>query len=128
MVLKDIMTMVKGVLLTLAPQLKKADAQHGVKELNEAIAGGLTLGYVLAARFKDGVGVDDLAALWDTWKNDAEVQKALKDAVDGYDKIPAEAGELDWGDGLELAANVVDYVPKYVDALKKEEPVAPPVA
>lgn len=120
--LNQVMIMLKSVLMMMAPQLKKADSVEGVKEIKEALDGSLALGVVLAERLKDGVGIDDLSALWTRWGEDQELRDKLKAAVDGYEKISAEAKDLDLGEGLELASVMVDYVPKYVDALKKEDP------
>lgn len=119
--LDKIVMMLKSVLLMLAPNFKKADSQHGVKELTEAVDGSLALGVVLAERLKDGVGLDDLGALWDKWKNDPVIQEKLKNAVDGYEKISAEAKDLDAGEGMEVAVVAIDYAPKFVEALKKPE-------
>lgn len=123
--LKGIMGMIKSVLVMLAPQLKKADSQHGVQELSEAISGVNELGLVLAKMLKDGFQVvDDAAMLWNELGNNAQVKDALQKAVQGLGNVPQEVKDLDVGEGLELGALVVDYVPKYVDALKKD-PVAP---
>lgn len=122
--LEKIITIVKGIFTMLAPQLKKADSKEGVKELSEAVDGSLALGVVLAERLKDGVGMDDLGALWDTWKNDEVIKAKLEAAVEGYKKIGVEVKDLDAGEGIEVAGLMLDYVPKYVDALKKDESAA----
>lgn len=117
---KKILMLLKGFADTMAPQFKDPNSTHSIKETKEALDGALMLGLVLAERLKDGVGLDDLGALWDKWKNDPVVQEKLKAAVDGYENIDEEVGDLDTGEGLELGSVAIDYVPKYMDALKKE--------
>lgn len=119
--LKKLMDTVKSMLLALAPQFKDPKSEHPVKELKEGLRGGFLLGLVLTERLKDGLQVSDLSALWKKWGDDPEVQKVMKEAVDGYKSIPDEAGDIDAGEGMELVAELADYVPRYVDALKKKE-------
>ncbi len=119
--LNKVVLMLTSVIAMLAPQMKSEDSVHGIKDLKEAVDGSLALGLVIAERLKDGVGFDDLAALWDKWKNDEEIQAKLKAAVDNYKAIPEQAKDVDAGEGLELAAVALGYVTKYVDALKKED-------
>ena len=121
MKLEKIMTLVKTVLALVAPELKKEDSTHGVKEMGEAMVGINELSVFLATRFKDGVGLDDVKALWDKLSDDDGFKEKLKAAAQGANLIPAELKDIDGGEALELAAIQLDYIPKLVEALKKEE-------
>lgn len=118
----------KGVLALVESQLGAEAPEHGVKELKEAVSGVLALSVFMAGQLKDGVGLDDFAALLSKWENDAEFKSKLKAAVDGYDKLKDEAKDLDAAEVSELLTVVVDYVEPLVDALKKPEAEAPAVS
>ena len=122
--LNKILGLIKNVLDMVAPQLKKETSTVGTKESREAVAGVMELSVCMAERLKDGIGLDDLSALWAKWQTDPILQGKLKAAVDGVGAVQAEAEDMDAGEAVELVADVVDYVPKFLDALK---PVPPSV-
>lgn len=117
---KKVFSLLVQVLGFLAPALKSADSVVGIKETKEMIIGVNELGLVLMNGFKDGIQFSDFAAFWSHYRNDTAFQLALKAAWDNYQAIPAEIKDIDVGEGLELAAVQLEYVPKLVDALKKE--------
>ena len=94
--------------------------KESIKELSEGLVGVLEFALFMAERFKDGIGLDDMSALWDKWKNDPDFKAKMKAAVDGSEKIPAEAKDLDLNEGMQLAMLMLPYVPKFIDAMKKE--------
>ena len=51
---------------------------------------------------------------------DEEFKKVVSAAYEGYGKIPAEVKDIDAGEGLELIALQTEYIPKFINAFKKE--------
>lgn len=76
---------------------------HGVKETKEALLALVILGKFVADRLKDGVSFDDAVALAGALGVDGEFKSKVMAGVAGAEKIPAEVGEIDLADGLELA-------------------------
>jgi len=87
----------------------------GVKETKELLEGVLHLGLVLARALKDGVQIADAKAVLDALLKDEEVKEAVK----GVKHIGAELKDLDLGEGLQLGKLLLDYVPKFLEAVKK---------
>lgn len=119
--LKKVFGLLVQVISFLAPSLKSDESVVGVKETKEMIVGINEVGLVLMGGFKDGVQFSDFASFWSTYQNDANFKLVLQAAWDNYQAIPAEIKDIDVGEGLELAAVQLEYVPKMLDILKKEE-------
>ena len=100
--------------------------EHGIKETKEALEGVMELALFLAERLKDGVGLDDAAAVFDKLKNDDLFTARMKAAYEGIGMIDDEMGDLDAEEIVELAACLLPYIPKLVKAFKKEEEAAAP--
>ena len=77
--------------------------QYGVKETSEGLLALVVLGKFVADRLKDGAQLDDALALGQKLIADGEFKSVVTAGVEGADKIPAEVGELDVADMLELA-------------------------
>jgi len=90
----------------------------GIKETKEAIDGLFAIGECAWARFKDGVGVDDAAAIWDKIKNDDEFRDTMMDAYQGWQAIPGEIGDLDAGETVELVVHVAKKIPGLLSFFK----------
>jgi hypothetical protein len=77
--------------------------QYSVKETSEGLLALVVLGKFVADRLKDGAQLDDALALGQKLMTDGEFKSIVSAGVDGAEKIPAEIGELDVADYLELA-------------------------
>ena len=121
--LNKILGMLKNVLMMLAPGMKSTESTHGTKEVTEALVAANEITLDLIGRFKDGVGFEDFAGFWTKLKTDAAFEEKLKAGFDQYALIPAEVKDIDGGEGMELAAVQIDFIPKFVDSFKKEEVV-----
>lgn len=120
--LNQVIAMLRAVLATLIPGLKKADSTVGVTETKEAFRAVNAIAVLVAERMKDGLQVgEDFAAVFDKMVNDEEFKTVVGDGWDKMDQIPAEFQNIDIGEGLELADEVVGYVPQWLEALKKVE-------
>ncbi|MCH8156182.1 MAG: hypothetical protein IID18_00255 [Nitrospinae bacterium] len=95
--------------------------EKDIRNLKEAIVGILELSIAIAPLLKDGIGLNDLGALWDIWKNDTNLKEKLIVAIEGYDQIPDEVSDLSIAEGMEVAMVLLPYVPKLIDAFKKED-------
>jgi len=120
MKLAQILIMIRGVLATVIPQLKKVDSIEGIKETKEALIGVNALAVFMAVRFADGVDLGDLKALWDKWSDDEEFQNIMKAAAENVGRVKAEIQDIDGGEGLELVNVQLDYLPKLLEAFKKQ--------
>lgn len=92
---------------------------ESVKEVKEAVLGLQELVLVLVPLLKDGVQLGDAVALMGKLQSDANLMAALKNAVDGIGKVPAEVKDLDLSEGMELAMMQIGFIPKLLEALKK---------
>ena len=93
-------------------------SMHGIKETEEALEAILLLGLMFWKSFHDGFQVDDLGALWDTYKHDDDFNEAMGNAFDGYKNIPAEVKDLQLDEAIALSAVMMKYLPKYLNAIK----------
>lgn len=121
MTMEKIIGMVKSVLTMLAPSLKNEASVHGVKEFRELLKGCLAVALILVKKFKDGVQFSDFTEFYTAITSDGDFKKTLEEAYDGYNKVPEELKDIDAGEGLEVACDVIDFVPEFAKALKKEE-------
>lgn len=83
---------------------------HGVKETKEALLALVILGKFVADRLKDGAQLEDAMALGTALLADSEFKAVVMAGVNGADQVPAELGELDLADGLELARVIPDML------------------
>lgn len=93
----------------------------GVKETKEALVGVFEVSIFIAERLKDGIGVDDAFAIFDKLKNDDDFKNKIAEAYKGVEAVSEEIKDLDAQEGVDLALLVVSYVPKFLDAFKKDE-------
>lgn len=82
---------------------------HGVKETKEGLVAVVKLGKFVAERLKDGVDLGDLSAVV-AKLGDEQFKAVVMAGIEGIDKVPAEMGELDLADGLELAMVLPDLL------------------
>ena len=74
----------------------------GIKETKEALVLGFALAQIIKDLSKDGFQVSDTVACAEKLLSDEVVGK-IRAAVEGAGQIPAEAGDVDLFEGLELA-------------------------
>lgn len=98
-----------------APEQQK----YTVKETKEFMIGINEISLLLVQRFSDGMQLDDATAIWDKIRNDPDFRAKVEAAYDNYQLIPKELGDLDMAEGMELGATQLQYVPKFLTALKK---------
>lgn len=91
-----------------------------IKETREVLVAVNELAVFLVERLKDGVGFDDVAAIYDKLKNDEDFKTKMQMAYDNIALVPDEVEDIDIAEGVELATVQLSYVPKYIEALKKE--------
>lgn len=93
----------------------------GIKETKELLVGVNEVGLVLMKHFKDGVQFKDALELFESIRSNPELLAKLYAAYEGYGNLPMELNDLDIKEGIELAQVQLEYLPKLVDALKKEQ-------
>jgi len=100
---------------------------HGIQETKEALIGINELALALAERFADGVQFGDMIAFWDKLQKDEVFRAKLTAAYEGWSKVSAEVGDLDVQESLELVTVQMNFIPRYIETLKKgpAAPVAP---
>ena len=96
---------------------------HGTEETKEALEAVLEVAVCLIDRFKDGVQLSDISALWDKLSNDSEFQAIILKAQDNVSAVPTELAGLDAKEAVEVFGGcLLKYFPKIYDAFKKEMP------
>lgn len=96
-----------------------SEEKLGIQESKEAIDGAVELSKFVIQRGKDGIGIDDAAALVSKLLSDAEFKAKLEDAVRGAQNIPAEIKDLDFSEGVELAVHAASKAKEIIDEIKK---------
>jgi hypothetical protein len=90
------------------------------KDLNELVIGLLELSLqVVEVAKKDGFNTMALVDLYQHIWKDEDVKAKVMAAIDGYKNVPANLKEVDFNEGIQLAALLVSYAPKFVAALKQ---------
>lgn len=91
---------------------------ENVKEVKEALVGINEVAILLIKNLKDGAQISDAAAIIAQLMADEALKAKLSAAVAGCSAIPAELGDLDLAEGLELGMVQLSYIPKILEALK----------
>lgn len=81
----------------------------GVKETKEGILALVVLGKFVAERLKDGVQMDDAAALVAKLGDEAFKAKVMA-GIEGMEKIPAEVKDIQLAELLEIAQIIPDVL------------------
>lgn len=118
--MKKVFSLAQTVLALVAPQLKKEDSVHGIKETKEALIGVNEVSLCLAEKFKDGVQFTDFTEFYAKITTDEEFKNKLKAAYDNYQAIPEEIKDVDAGEACELLAVQLDYTPKIIEVFAKD--------
>lgn len=103
-----------------APQLKSEDSKEGIKETKEALIGVNEVSLFMCEKLQDGVQFSDATDFYSKLTSDEAFKAKVKEAYEGYDKIPSEVKDVDAGEGLELASVQVGYVEKFLACFKKQ--------
>lgn len=90
----------------------------GIKETKELLVAADEVALVVVANIKNGVG-GEFTAFYEKLTTDPEFKAKLQAAWDKHAEIPAEMGDIDVGEGLELAMLEISYIPKFLAALGK---------
>lgn len=91
----------------------------GIKELKDTIEALLEVSLKITSVLKDGYQASDLAVIFELFTKDEEMKKKIALAYDGISKVGGEVKDLDISEGIELTIAFIQYVPKFITALKK---------
>jgi hypothetical protein len=101
-------------------QIQQIDRRFkGIKETTELIQGVTLLAVFLTKHIKDGLGVDDVMALFQKMQTDPAFQSALIKASEGIQEVPAELDDLDFEESITLGVLGLNFVKEIVSALKE---------
>ncbi len=92
---------------------------YPIKETKELLIGLNELSLLLIDRLKDGIGMDDMTAIWAKLRDDEEFKAKIEAAYKDANKIPAEVKDIDLAEGLDLVQAQIAYIPKIIEKLKK---------
>jgi len=84
----------------------------GIKESKEIIIAGFALTRFVRERAKDGLDLSDAGAFALKLANDEAFRTLLIEAAKGADQTLAEAKDLDFDEGIELALLIKDELEK----------------
>ena len=91
----------------------------GIKETTEVIIAANLLTCFLIERLKDGVQMNDFSAAYEKLILDEGFKNAMRDAYKDIEKVPAEMGDLDGIEMVELSSLQINMIPKLLSAIKK---------
>lgn len=80
-----------------------------VKELKEAIAFGFAVAAIVKGRLADGYQTEDILGIVEDLTSESNLE-SLKIALDGASLIPAEAGDVDLFEVLDLARFTIEQI------------------
>ena len=76
---------------------------------------------LLITLLKDGFQVyKDFSAIFSKIREDESFRNVLKEAYTGIGKVPAEMGDLDMGEIVQLVGTQTGYLPRLLEAIKKQ--------
>jgi hypothetical protein len=117
--MEKIVQLVSKVLGLLIPYLKKDDSKFGVKETKEVIVAINEIGVIIARLLKDGAQGSDLVSFYAAVMGSQDMKDKIADAYLNFKALPEEIVDLDLGEGAELLKLQVEYLPLYIEELKK---------
>lgn len=118
--MNKVFLLAQSVIAMIAPQLKKDDSVHGIKETKEALIGVNEVSLCLAEKFKDGIQFTDFTEFYAKVTTDADFKGKIEAAYENYKAIPEEIKDVDAGEACELLAVQLDYTPKFLDVFSKQ--------
>lgn len=93
--------------------------KHGIKETKDVIKAGMEMSIRMIQIFKDGAQLSDVGSVLALLQEDDEFKAKMMEAYEGYQKIPAELGDLSIFEMVELSKCLYDCIPMLLEALKK---------
>ena len=104
-----------------------AETKLGIKESKEALLAILEIAEVLGPILRDGFQAgEDLGKLVAAFASNEELKSKLGAAIDKADQIPAEMGDIDLSEGIELLITAAPELPKILEAWKKPDVIVDP--
>lgn len=89
-----------------------------VKETKELLTALNEISLILISEFKDGVSVEDIAPIFAKIKANPDLSDKLIELYNKANLIPEELKDLTLAEGVELGLIQLQYVPKFIEALK----------
>ena len=89
--------------------------KKGIEEAKELMIGINKLVLIFVREFKDGFQGEDLVTVFSKLAMD----KDLRNAVSGLDKLGGEFRDIDLSEGIELGQIALNLVPQVINELKK---------
>tara|TARA_R100000329_G_scaffold146339_1_gene132773 strand:- start:340 stop:624 length:285 start_codon:yes stop_codon:yes gene_type:complete len=91
--------------------------EMGIEEAKELLIGINKLVLIFVRELKDGFQVEDLITIFSKLAMDKE----LRDAISGLDKLGGEFKDIDLAEGIELGQIALSMVPEVINELKKND-------
>lgn len=92
----------------------------GIKETKEAIDGFMQMSMVMALILKDGAQLSDIGQVFEKITSDAILRQKMQAALEGIGKVPGEITDISVAEGMELAMQVMAYIPQLIAILGKK--------
>lgn len=96
----------------------------GIKETKEAVVGVNEVALYFAKALSDGAQFKDFTEFYEKLTKDEDFKAKMAAAWENRQQIPAELKDVDLKEGIELVNVQLEYLPRFIDALKKPETVA----
>lgn len=94
----------------------------GIKESKELLIAANEIAICLISKLKDGLQLgEDVAAIILKLQTDQEFKAKMDAGFTGVGEIKAELQDLSVSEIIDLASEQIQYVPKLIEAAKKEE-------
>ena len=94
---------------------EKMKKEMGIDEAKELLIGINKLVLIFVRELKDGFQVEDLITIF----SKLAIDKELRDAIGGLDKLGGEFKDIDLAEGIELGQIALSMVPEVINELKK---------
>lgn len=88
----------------------------GIKETKEALIAVDEVALILVANLKKGV-FGEFQAFWAALASNEDLKAKLAAAWDTHQQIPAEVGDVDLTEAMDLLMTEASYIPRFLAAL-----------
>lgn len=95
--------------------------KHSIKESKEALVGVNEVALYFAKALSDGVQFKDFTEFYEALTKDEAFKSKLAAAWEGRHLVKDELKDLDLKESIELVNAQLEYLPKFIEALRKPE-------
>ena len=107
--------------MTNGTDSKEVPVIIGINETKDLLNGAMLVAILVITQLKDGLQLyGDFVAVFNKIRSDAAFREAIQEAYNGVGAVPAEIGDIDTAEVIELAGAMMKHLPALLEAIKKQ--------